>query len=74
MVASALSGQTALIPLPSSSSTFQQLSLTDHKNNNDIIPVQLKLKSNNGKKRGTGSGVLGNGMDVIKVAEVRLNY
>ncbi len=74
MVASALSGQTALIPLPSSSSTFQQLSLTVNNKgrDNDIIPVQLKLKSNNGKKRGTGSGVLGNGMDVIKVAEVRL--
>lgn len=59
MVASALGGQTALLALPTrSTETLDTFPL----------PVQLKIANTSGKKK--GAGVLGNGMDVIKVAAV----
>lgn len=61
MVASALGGQTALLALPTKSTqTLESFPL----------PIQLKIAQTGGKKRGTAGGVLGNGMDVIKVAVV----
>lgn len=67
MVASALSGQTALIPLP----TTQHVIDSSNHVKEVQVPIQLRItKTSIVNKRGTGSGVLGNGMDVIKVAEV----
>jgi hypothetical protein len=40
-----------------------------------FVPVQLKIvegPDGNNSKKGTKSGVLGNGMDVYKVSKVRL--
>jgi len=65
-VVSALSGQTALVSLPTQKVFKNGTSSTM---SSPGIPVQLKL-SKTSTKKGTGSGVLGNGMDVIKVAEV----
>lgn len=66
MTVSALSGQTALVSLPTQKVFKNGTSSTM---SSPGIPVQLKL-SKTSTKKGTGSGVLGNGMDVIKVAEV----
>jgi hypothetical protein len=65
MVSGALSGQTALMALPSKSHSGQTL-------DSFPLPVQLKIAETAGKKKGTANGVLGNGMDVIKVSEVRM--
>jgi hypothetical protein len=79
----ALSGQTALLPLPSSppASSVVTSTLSYSRGKKDLkafdIPVQLQLKHDTnihnkggrGGGGGTSSGVLGNGMDVIKVAE-----
>ncbi len=62
----ALSGQTALLSLPARGQAEQTLESFS-------IPVQLKIGQTNGKKKGTAGGVLGNGMDVIKVAEVSVD-
>jgi hypothetical protein len=63
MTTGALSGQTALIPLPAKKKSGYTLDTYP-------LPVQLKISHTSGKKKGTAGGVLGNGMDVIKVAEV----
>ena len=63
MVASALGGQTALLALPTR--TTETLDTFP-------LPVQLKIANTSGKKKGTAGGVLGNGMDVIKVAAVSM--
>lgn len=61
MVASALSGQTALIALPTK----------HHDIDSFEIPIQLKVTNKVVKKKGTSSGSPGKGMEVIKVANVR---
>ena len=66
MASSTLSGQCALLALPVRGRAEQTP-------DSFPIPVQLKIGYTNGKKKGTASGVLGNGMDVIKIAEVCFN-
>ena len=65
MVASALGGQTALLALPTRSS---------EKLETFPLPVQLKIAQTSGRRKGTSGGVLGNGMDVIKVSAVSVSF
>ena len=68
MSASLLSGQTALIPLP----LPPTVSPIERENSISlVIPPQLKITQTKAKYKGTSDGVLGNGMSVMKVAEVR---
>jgi hypothetical protein len=61
----ALSGQTALLPLPSTKTSNNSSSSTIIPRDYDAnIPVQLQIKANHGSSRKA------KGMDVIKVAEV----
>ena len=69
MASSVLIGQTALCALPPAPAHGNE----EETISTYILPVQLKISSNIAKKRGTGSGVLGNGMDVYKVSKVRPN-
>lgn len=68
MASSVLIGQAALCALPPApihgSENEETISTYE-------LPVQLKISQNQAKKKGTGSGVLGNGMDVYKVSKVR---
>ena len=74
MSGTALSGQTALIPLPSLPSK-KKVGKSDIGADGSVLPVQLKLSQTVAtRNKGTSSGVLGNGMDVIKVAEVSSNF
>lgn len=68
MASSVLRGQTALCtlqPVPHSESVEESMSTYS-------LPVQLKIAESNGRKKGTASGFLGNGMDVYKVSKVGL--
>jgi len=65
MASSVLRGQTALCtlqPVPHSESVEESMSTYS-------LPVQLKIAESNGRKKGTASGFLGNGMDVYKVSK-----
>lgn len=77
MSGTALSGQTALIPLPSlpAKKKVGNGDIDQEDDLNSVLPVQLKLSQTVAtRNKGTSSGVLGNGMDVIKVAEVSSNF
>ena len=74
MASSVLSGQNALCSLPiwkGDDDDTREIELLE----TFSVPVQLKMvegADSNNSKKGTKSGVLGNGMDVYKVSKVRL--
>ncbi len=68
MASSVLTGQGALCVLPPAPSQDRE---HDQTMATYELPVQLKITQNQAKKKGTSSGVLGNGMDVYKVSKVR---
>jgi hypothetical protein len=68
MASSVLRGQRSLCnlqPVPQIGSVEESISTYS-------LPVQLKRAERNSKKKGTASGLLGNGMDVYKVSKVGL--
>jgi hypothetical protein len=72
MLGTALSGQTALVPLPSIPAKQK---VGEGNDLNSLLPVQLKISETVAtRNKGTDSGVLGNGMDVIKIAEVSSKF
>jgi hypothetical protein len=68
MASSVLTGQAALCGLPPAPIHDAERAETI---STYTLPVQLKISQNQAKKKGTGSGILGNGMDVYKVSKVR---
>lgn len=73
MAADALSGQTALVPLPDVRRKLVSDASSSISSEAPSLPAQLRIDSQTSKKkRGGGSGTLGNGMDVIKIGDVSL--
>ena len=71
MASTALSGQSALLSVPDVSLVRKLDDDSSDSPESFQLPLQLKIApTNTNKRKGTGSGILGNGMDVVKVAEV----